>query len=520
MFLDRTCSQCRTASFVFSQHLRCIRSFPQIADSVATVDQYSSLVYWNHLRRKLSQLVSMAEKPLMTSDLPSVPDSQDKWISHIQSLDFWVSVLNRAFLFTLSLLPKYMRRGGLRRNDKLRNTSYLDALRGIAALIVVNHHHQSNPSELPFLSLVTAGKSSVNVFFVISGYVLSYRPLKHMRSRESSPLLENLASSMFRRYTRLYLSSFVATFVALILARMGRLGYMHRYDSLYQQLWDWVSDCASFGNPFVGPRGYKLAGDGSYNSRYLDPLWTIPLEFRGSVVLYVFCLATCKMAAAYRMILCCGVIVMCYVWSSIYIALFLGGVLIADLNLSRSASAQHHASGQLPSIYTAAPIKSIKEHASWWLLFVLGLFLLSQPDNYSSTVVWPWPFLRTLVPAHLGQESDQLAQHFYLSIGAMVLVFALDNYPALQTPLRWDIFQYLGELSFGMYVMHVLLMWSFWYITVEPFRAAHLGGSWLACNGVYLVYFGVILWAGELFSRVDSRVVNFGKWLHGKAFEW
>jgi hypothetical protein len=71
-----------------------------------------------------------------------------------------------------------------------------------------------------------------------------------------------------------------------------------------------------------------------------------------------------------------------------------------------------------------------------------------------------------------------------------------------------------------MYVMHVLLMWSLWNITVEPFRVDYLGGSWLACNGVYVVYFGVILWAAELFSRVDSRVVSFGKWLQEKAFEW
>jgi peptidoglycan/LPS O-acetylase OafA/YrhL len=457
----------------------------------------------------------------MTSALPGVPDASDeKWMSHIQGPAFWISVLNGVYTFILSLPPKFVRRGGLRRNGKLRNTSYLDALRGIAAVIVVNHHHQSNPSELPFLSLVTAGKSSVNVFFVISGYVLGYRLLKNMRARDPAPLLDNFASSMFRRYIRLYLPSFFATFVAVILVRMGRLGYYHRYDYLYQQVLDWMSDCATFGNPFVGPRGYKLAGDSSYASRLVDPLWTIPLEFRGSVVLYAFCLATCKLATGYRMILCCGLLVMCYVWSSIYIALFLGGVLIADLNLSRGASAQHRTSEELLSTYTTAPVKSIKERVAWCLLLVLGLFLLSQPDNYSSTTVWPWPFLRTLVPAHLGNESDQLAQHFYLSIGAMVLVYALDNYPILQTPLRWDVFQYLGELSFGMYVMHVLLMWSLWYITVEPFRAAYLGGSWLSCNGVYMVYFCVILWAAELFSRVDSAAVRFGKWLQEKTFEW
>jgi peptidoglycan/LPS O-acetylase OafA/YrhL len=468
----------------------------------------------------LSAQFSLKKLPTMTNDdLPSVPDQPDeKWTSLLQNQNSWTAtVLKRVWAFILWLLPKFLRRGGLRRKEKLKSTAYLDALRGIASFIVVNHHHQVNPSEYPILSLWTAGKSSVNVFFVISGYVLSYRLLKHMRARDSTALLDNFASSMFRRYVRLYLPSFIASFIAVILVRMGRLGYVHRFDYLYEQIWDWMKDCAILGNPLVGPRGYKLAFNNDYASHYVDPLWTIPLEFRGSVVLYAFALAVCKLSTKCRMIICAVVMVMCYVWSSIYIALFLGGLFIADMNLSR---AEHRASEQLGAIHPATSTKSIKERAALLLLFVLGIFLLGQPDNYSSTTVRPWPFLRTLVPSHLDKESDQLAQHFYLSIGAILLVTALDNYPALQTPLRWDFPQYLGEVSFGVYVLHVLFMWSFWNMTVEPFRVAYLGGSWLACWSVWFVYLGVVLWAGELFSRVDSKVVRFGKWLQEKTFEW
>jgi hypothetical protein len=103
------------------------------------------------------------------------------------------------------------------------------------------------------------------------------------------------------------------------------------------------------------------------------------------------------------MILCCGLIVMCYVWSSIYIALFFGGMFISDQNLSRSASGQHSTSGQLVSTHMAAPVKSNKERAAWWLLFVLGLFLLSQLDNNKSTV-WPWLFPQIHRPSTPGQR--------------------------------------------------------------------------------------------------------------------
>ncbi|KAF2672360.1 hypothetical protein BT63DRAFT_194531 [Microthyrium microscopicum] len=444
----------------------------------------------------------------MSGYLPSVPDSSsEKWVPDLPTFN--------ARKVVLSFVPRFVRRGGLRRTEKLRSTAYLDALRGVAAVIVVNHHHIYPITELPFINLWTLGKSSVNVFFVISGYALSYSLLKKMRARDSPGLLDTFASSMFRRWMRLYLSCFFATFLALILVRMGRLGYLHRFDYLHTQIFDWMRDCVRFSNPFVGPRGYKIPGNGDYNTGYLDPLWTIPLEFRGSVVIYAFCLATCRMVTKYRMMLCAGLIYMCYVWSSIYIALFLGGVLVADISLSRSS----WASEQLPPSTTEGPAqKSMAERVGWWSLLIFSLFLLSQPDEYSATTMWPWPYLRTLVPEHLGRESEFLAQHFWLSIGSILLVFTLDSYPTFQTPLLWDIPQYLGELSFGIYVVHVLLMWSFWYITVEPFRAAYFGDSRFARYPTYVIYFAFVVWAGELFCKVDNALVKFGKWLQGKVF--
>jgi peptidoglycan/LPS O-acetylase OafA/YrhL len=461
----------------------------------------------------------------MTTDIPllRMSDISEKWVSDYKPTS-WTSLLKHLFNFILSLLPKFLKRGGLRRKERLRNTSYLDALRGIAAVIVVNHHHL-NPSPSPVFGLPTAGKSSVNVFFVISGYVLSYGLLKYSRAREDAKLLNNFASSMFRRWMRLFIPSFVASFIAVILTRMGRLGYVHRFDYLYQQIWDWMKDCAVLGNPFQGPRGYKLPFNNDYSSHYVDPLWTIPLEFRGSIVLYCFCLGTCKLAPKMRVAVCAGAIFMCYVWSAIYISLFLGGMFIADLNLMRAASTSGY---QLPTEQqegestspTLPATKSKKERAGWWILFFVGLFLLNQPDDFPSTKIRPWPYLRSIVPAHLMKEHDQLAQHFWLSIGSILFVLSLDNYPALQKPLRWDFSQYLGEVSFGVYVMHVLMMWAYWQSIMEPWRHRHFGDNPIAKWVLWGVYMGMILWAGELFSRIDAKIVRFGKWLQEKTFAW
>src|SRR5690242_11309159 len=79
---------------------------------------------------------------------------------------------------------------------KIHPTSYLDGLRGLASFIVcICHYTESNhgyfvptyglngdkPSsfiQLPFLRIIYSGRPMVHIFFVISGFVLSYKPLK------------------------------------------------------------------------------------------------------------------------------------------------------------------------------------------------------------------------------------------------------------------------------------------------------------------------------------------------------
>lgn len=50
------------------------------------------------------------------------------------------------------------------------------------------------------MRITNAGRGMVDLFFEISGYVLSYRLLISMRNRSPSHLLDILASATFRRY--------------------------------------------------------------------------------------------------------------------------------------------------------------------------------------------------------------------------------------------------------------------------------------------------------------------------------
>jgi len=138
----------------------------------------------------------------------------------------------------LVLLPSFVIPSKGKIPRKLFATSYLDGLRGVAALFVVIHHYalQYTASsrqgwhmgaqgthnwffQLPLVRVVHSGRFMVTIFFVISGYALSYRSLKLAREGEHEQLLDSLGSSVFRRWIRLHFPVIASTFIAFILAR-------------------------------------------------------------------------------------------------------------------------------------------------------------------------------------------------------------------------------------------------------------------------------------------------------------
>ncbi|KAK5185796.1 hypothetical protein LTR44_001845 [Exophiala sp. CCFEE 6388] len=160
----------------------------------------------------------------------------------------------------LALLPQFLQPDGLRLTKTLHPTSYLDALRGYAAWVVLNFHLR-NPEtwllqQFP-LRVFHRGRAMVDIFFIISGYVLSLKTLRLMRQQNDSALLACLASSTFRRYLRLYLSCIAATLISMVLVHLGVIGFWfnQRQDTLLAELSHWtVNTLLVFANPLVGLR--------------------------------------------------------------------------------------------------------------------------------------------------------------------------------------------------------------------------------------------------------------------------
>lgn len=55
-------------------------------------------------------------------------------------------------------------------------------------------------------------------------------------------------------------------------------------------------------------------------------------------------------------------------------------------------------------------------------------------------------------------------------MGVLILVLSLESYPIVHRPLEMGASQCIGELSFGIYALHPLLLFSFYKAQWEPMR--------------------------------------------------
>lgn len=110
---------------------------------------------------------------------------------------------------------------------KTNRITYLDSIRGIAALMVVFYHfigwNFPDDSRFHIASIVFNGSDAVSFFFVLSGFVLSYKYLH-------SDAKINMKKFVFNRFFRLY--------PAYIITVLLNFVYLHRHTPVIQLIKD------------------------------------------------------------------------------------------------------------------------------------------------------------------------------------------------------------------------------------------------------------------------------------------
>ncbi len=224
---------------------------------------------------------------------------------------------------------------------------YLDGLRGWAALMVVLSHllgqfarHNSDLYSSRLVRLVSDGHFAVLVFFVLSGTALSLR-----YTRRPQPLA--LGWLVAARYVRIVVPIAATTLIIFALMKLKCFGGADvaaaahspillgpRHDMSTSLL-----DVASFSFFDVLFR-YDTAH--SFNTS----LWTMPVEFDGSLLIYALLFAMSRvpsLARHHRVAIGGATAVACLLAAKGLLACFFGGYVLAELLY---ASPQAHAWGR------------------------------------------------------------------------------------------------------------------------------------------------------------------------------
>ncbi|KAI0892180.1 acyltransferase [Annulohypoxylon nitens] len=464
-------------------------------------------------------------------------------------LSSWSSMILRTGVF---LLPSFIQHRCTRerfRTEKLHPTAYLDGMRGLAALFVFFCHyfytafkiaegwgHDGVNHEiwrLPFVRLLYSGPSMVCIFFVISGYALSLKPLKQTRSRSFDGFSKTMTSFVFRRFFRLYLPPLISTFGVLILLRLGIYemtrdfasdrDYMHNViehhpvleETLRKQIRHWMGEMYNFVHiwgweKFGGATGYDVH------------LWTIPVEFRCSMMLFLVMFGTARLRTGVRFL--CVAALMWFVLRSDKweMFLFLWGMTLAELDLIRGAhepSAAQPTSTPEPLLPlekapASAPEKRKSCNFLWTLISIPALYLMSEPD--AGTDGNPgWVYLGTYIPEWFSDK-----YRYYQMIGSIVFVFCTARSVSWQRFFNSGVVQYFGRISYAIYLMHGPVTHTIGYLVEEwAYDITGTEGSAYNCGAVLasLINIPLVIWAADVFWRaVDAPTVRFTKWLETK----
>ncbi|KAM0417171.1 hypothetical protein ACHAPT_012808 [Fusarium lateritium] len=180
--------------------------------------------------------------------------------------------------------------------------------------------------QLPIINLVVHGRAMVAIFFVISGYALSFSALKVIHKQDYDTLLRRMSSSVFRRGMRLALPSFASVFLHY-LAHITNIAVVRKPEATFWSDTKFMfSDFEFLVNPFAWKTG---TGGMHYNGH----LWTIPIEFRGSMVLFLTVLGLARARPSVRMATVAGLVVYSMAKEHWDVALFLSGIVLAESNL-------------------------------------------------------------------------------------------------------------------------------------------------------------------------------------------
>ncbi|KKQ72100.1 MAG: hypothetical protein UT33_C0005G0021 [Candidatus Peregrinibacteria bacterium GW2011_GWC2_39_14] len=326
--------------------------------------------------------------------------------------------------------------------EKTEKINYLDGIRAISAIIVVFHHyilaflpalytgnaaesHINAASEAYLagspLGIFYAGNFAVCLFYILSGFVLSYKFLKFKN-------YEIIISSAIRRYFRLVVPILVSVFVAYILMKLGF--FFNKEASEFSKSSWWFAGQWSFETSFwhmlkSGLFRVFFAYDASYNTA----LWMMSYIFYGSFITLGVIALFGKLKLRYVAYVLTYLILI-----NTYYSAFILGIILADIfaNSPNFFKKFNH-------FYITIP------------LILIGIFFGAYPFGvYTNGTIYEL-FNLQFLPSP-GQ--------FWHIIGSFLIIIAAFASTNFQKFLSNKFLIFTGAISFSIYLIHALVLGS------------------------------------------------------------
>jgi len=324
----------------------------------------------------------------------------------------------------------------------MKNKS-VDGLRGIAAINVVFSHfvaaffpsllhnnyptlfvENSSPSiffqvvNFPFVSILYNGHFAVLIFFVLSGYVLTF-PFYSINNTQ----MDVLQKRLWGRYLRLNIPVAMAILISYLVYKLGL--YSNVNASVISGSTNWLNTFFADGIKELGATREALYGSIIFGKNVLiPPLWTLKIEFIGSIYILLFYISKPKAPIVVPLIMALGLVFALHKDDSIYFFCFFAGSILVRF-------------------------KDFFEYRI--LLLIFGLYF--GAFQYHSDL---FDFLPNFTASNVDIWDKKT---FYNAVGAVFLTLSVLQGLGKEI-LENRLFQFLGKISFSIYLVHFIILCS------------------------------------------------------------
>ena len=435
--------------------------------------------------------------------------------------------------------------------------------------------------ELPIIRYFYSGFTS-HIFFGIAGYLTALRLFQLLDKNDSashSKVLINVSGSLFRRALRLYLPVFLITLITTTYIHLGLYENNRSLILDHEKLFpgDWYEpkpDMAATWGAQIAHWCHEMfdltniVQEQTVYPYHDQHLWSILSEMRASLQLYgiLFAVAQCK--PQIRITAMSFLTVMYFLWNHWEVWVYILGAIVAqaDLMLTEHDKAEResldftkhrddlpngdahtnghvvqsngHAIPPAPQVsrpsheFPRIPSSTTGSYTPYlrslirYLAFLAAFYLLSYPIDGSRDYAPGYILLNRLIPEWMLRKDK-----FYPNIGTAILLLLLarsdPNTSKWRRFLTSEIAQYLGKISFALYLVHGPIMHAIGYLI--PHKIAWMQSTELRDMGntgwAGTIWVGwaftlfLSLWAADIWTReVEGRCIRFVKDLEKVCF--